>query len=143
MNRIVMAMFAALILAAPALPSAAAHTCKATDDYACDAHRCRGSRDHYHTHDVRWRPDHYCRSYGSHTSFVGNSDAFLIEYGIIVDEVPCAGVSSAIEIPIALGIGGNLLTLEPPAGMFVLPNVSGCPIGTQFLNVGEGVPVRA
>lgn len=141
MNRIVMTTIAAFLLALPAMPGAVAHTCKATDDYACDAHRCRGSRDHYHTHDVRWSPDHYCRSYGSVVSGIGNGAAFLIEYGIVLDDVPCAG-RVGIEIPTALGIGGSLVTLEAPA-MPALPASPSCPTGYGITYLGEGVPVRA
>lgn len=53
----------ASVAAAAAVPTAAAHVCKATDHNGCNSHSCPDDgRVHDHTHDVSWWPDHYCRS---------------------------------------------------------------------------------
>lgn len=103
----------ALVLGASGLyavaPAASAHYCKTTNDSACspNAHYCPADgREHHHIHDVRWRPDHYCRS-GRVTTVSGvdgDTNVGYVEYGIILDEVPCFGT--------AVPLGGATIPLS-------------------------------
>lgn len=126
-----LALLVAGAAATAAFPAASAHYCKSTNHESCspNAHSCPNEREsHHHIHDVKWKPDHYCKSYRMTTGAAaidGEAGVPVVEYGYTLDEIPCTGVPLPAPVDVTA-------VFAPPAGS---------PLTRSMGPVGIGGPV--
>ena len=112
---VTLAVLLAGAAATAALPAASAGNCKSTSHDTCDAHSCPHNENHNHRHDVKFRRDHYCKSWVSSIPTLdgGSTQVSFAEYGYVFDEIPCTGVPLPVEIEVPVSPVPVPLTAAP------------------------------